>query len=207
MQTQSKASKSVSPLILSDSPNPPQNPTVADIRCYSSKTAANVVSVPAGSTIHYVSTQQVNHPGPTQYYLAKVPEGNDVKSWDGVGAVWFKISTTMPSVNAQKQMSWPGQSTSASFLTNHFPHDKENVVANVRCQMNTQPPTPQSRPRHPQATTSSASNTSLYTWLCKRTKRSFTLRARRSRLQMEEMEVQVRLLRSRVRIRVRIQES
>jgi hypothetical protein len=28
--------------------------------------------------------------------------------------VWFKISTTMPSVNAQKQMSWPGQSTSPS---------------------------------------------------------------------------------------------
>ncbi|KAI4930638.1 uncharacterized protein J4E92_004470 [Alternaria infectoria] len=53
--------------------------------------------------------EQVNHPGPTQYYLAKVPDGKDVKSWDGSGAVWFKISTTMPSVNAQKQMSWPGQ--------------------------------------------------------------------------------------------------
>jgi hypothetical protein len=88
-----------------------QNPTVADIRCYTSKTAPNVASVPAGSTIHYISTQQVNHPGPTQYYLAKVPDGKDVKSWDGSGAVWFKISTTMPTVNAQKQMSWPGQST------------------------------------------------------------------------------------------------
>jgi hypothetical protein len=71
--------------------------------------------VPAGSTIHYVSTQQVNHPGPTQYYLAKAPEGKDVKSWDGSGAVWFKISTTMPSVNSQKQMSWPGQSRSHLF--------------------------------------------------------------------------------------------
>jgi hypothetical protein len=88
-----------------------QNPTVADIRCYTSKTAPNVASVPAGSTIHYISTQQVNHPGPTQYYLAKVPDGKDVKSWDGSGAVWFKISTTMPTVNAQKQMSWLGQST------------------------------------------------------------------------------------------------
>ncbi|OWY44095.1 glycoside hydrolase [Alternaria alternata] len=70
---------------------------------------ATVVQAHSGSTVHYISTQQVNHPGPTQYYLAKVPDGKDVKSWDGSGAVWFKISTTMPSVNAQKQMSWPGQ--------------------------------------------------------------------------------------------------
>jgi hypothetical protein len=88
-----------------------ENPTSSDIRCYSSSNAANVVTVPAGATMHYLSTQQVNHPGPTQYYLAKVPTGADVKSWDGSGAVWFRFSTTKPSVDAQKQMTWPGQST------------------------------------------------------------------------------------------------
>jgi hypothetical protein len=88
-----------------------ENPTSADI-CYSSAKTANIVTVPAGATIHYISTQQVNHPGPTQYYLAKVPAGADVKSWDGSGAVWFRFSTTKPSVNSAKQMSWPGQSTS-----------------------------------------------------------------------------------------------
>ncbi|KAF2871053.1 glycoside hydrolase [Massariosphaeria phaeospora] len=86
-----------------------ENPTNGDIRCYSSANAANIVSVPAGADIHYISTQQVNHPGPTQYYLAKVPSGASVTSWDGSGAVWFKISTTMPSVDANKQMTWPGQ--------------------------------------------------------------------------------------------------
>ncbi|KAH8727206.1 glycoside hydrolase [Phaeosphaeriaceae sp. PMI808] len=86
-----------------------ENPTVADIRCYTSSKAANVMTVPAGAKIHYISTQQVNHPGPTQYYLAKVPEGADVKSWDGSGAVWFRFSTTSPSVDAAKQMTWPGQ--------------------------------------------------------------------------------------------------
>ncbi|KAF2025061.1 hypothetical protein EK21DRAFT_104255 [Setomelanomma holmii] len=91
-----------------------ENPTVADIRCYSS-TNANVITVPAGATIHYISTQQINHPGPTQYYLAKVPSGADVKNWDGSGAVWFKISTTKPSVDAQKQMTWPGQTNKAQF--------------------------------------------------------------------------------------------
>ncbi|ORX95496.1 glycoside hydrolase [Clohesyomyces aquaticus] len=86
-----------------------ENPTVSDIRCYNSQNAASITEVPAGATIHYVSTQQINHPGPTQYYLAKVPEGKSAETWDGSGNVWFKISTTMPSVNKDKQMSWPGQ--------------------------------------------------------------------------------------------------
>jgi len=87
-----------------------ENPTSGDIRCYSSQNAASVVTVPAGSTIHYISSQQVNHPGPTQYYIAKVPSGASVTSWDGSGAVWAKISTTMPKVDAAKQMTWPAQS-------------------------------------------------------------------------------------------------
>lgn len=82
----------------------------ADIRCYQSQNAANVMEVPAGATIHYVSTQQVNHPGPTQYYLAKVPSGQSAATWDGSGAVWFKIHTTTPTIDANKQMTWPGQS-------------------------------------------------------------------------------------------------
>jgi hypothetical protein len=87
-----------------------ENPTSADIRCYSSQTAPNVATVAAGSTVHYISTQQINHPGPTQYYLAKVPAGASAKTWDGSGAIWFKIATTMPSVDGNKQMVWPGQS-------------------------------------------------------------------------------------------------
>lgn len=86
-----------------------ENPTASDIRCYQSGNAANVMTVPAGATIHYVSTQQVNHPGPTQYYIAKVPSGASVTSWDGSGAVWAKISTTMPKVDANKQLTWPAQ--------------------------------------------------------------------------------------------------
>ena len=52
----------------------------------------------------------MNHPGPTQFYLAKVPSGQSAKTWDGSGAVWFKFSTTMPTVDKNKQMTWPGQS-------------------------------------------------------------------------------------------------
>jgi len=88
-----------------------ENPTSGDIRCYTSQTAPSVMTVPAGSIVHYISTQQINHPGPTQYYLAKVPAGSSAKTWDGSGAVWFKIATTMPTVDSNKQMVWPGQNT------------------------------------------------------------------------------------------------
>lgn len=87
-----------------------ENPTSADIRCYSSQNAASIAEVPAGATIHYISTQQVNHPGPTQYYLAKVPAGQSASKWDGSGAVWAKFHTEMPTVDKNKQMTWPGQS-------------------------------------------------------------------------------------------------
>ncbi|KAI0019483.1 glycoside hydrolase [Xylariomycetidae sp. FL0641] len=85
-----------------------QDPSSADIRCYQASNAAEVAEVPAGATIHYISTQQVNHPGPTQYYLAKVPEGQSAKTWDGAGAVWFKIFTTKPAME-NTQLAWPGQ--------------------------------------------------------------------------------------------------
>ncbi len=88
-----------------------ENPTSADIRCYTSQTAPNVATVPAGSTVHYISTQQINHPGPTQYYLAKVPAGSSAKTFDGAGAVWFKIGTAKPTMDNNKQLVWPAQSS------------------------------------------------------------------------------------------------
>lgn len=92
-----------------------ENPTSGDIRCYSLQSAPNVATVPAGSKVHYISTQQINHPGPTQYYLAKVPAGSSAKTFDGSGAVWFKIATQMPSMDSNKQLVWPGQSTDILF--------------------------------------------------------------------------------------------
>ncbi|KAK3935162.1 lytic polysaccharide monooxygenase [Diplogelasinospora grovesii] len=86
-----------------------ENPTSPDIRCYSSQNAGGIATLPAGATIHYISSQQINHPGPTQYYLAKVPEGKTAATWDGSGAVWFKFHTEMPTMDKNKQLTWPGQ--------------------------------------------------------------------------------------------------
>jgi hypothetical protein len=80
-----------------------------DLRCYSSGSAPSVASVPAGATVYFVSSQQVNHPGPTQYWVAKVPSGQSAKSWNGDGAVWARLSTTKPTVDSNKQQHWPGE--------------------------------------------------------------------------------------------------
>ncbi|OTA97126.1 glycoside hydrolase family 61 protein [Hypoxylon sp. CO27-5] len=92
-----------------DSKQGVENAASPDIRCYSNQNAANIITVPAGATIHYISTQQVNHPGPTQYYLAKVPAGKSASNWDGSGNVWFKIKTTTPTIDNNKQVTWPSQ--------------------------------------------------------------------------------------------------
>ncbi|KAF4627337.1 hypothetical protein G7Y89_g10819 [Cudoniella acicularis] len=80
-----------------------------DIRCYQSKNADNITTIPAGATVHFISTQQVNHPGPFQFYLAKVPAGMSAQTWDGSGEVWFKFHTEMPAMTKDKQLTWPGQ--------------------------------------------------------------------------------------------------
>jgi hypothetical protein len=95
--------------------------------------------VRAGSAVHYISTQQVNHPGPTLYYLAKVPAGASAKTWDGAGAVWFKISDTVPRVDANKQMTWPGQSMASRWSRSGVPlvglekgYGKKRVALEIR---------------------------------------------------------------------------
>ncbi|KAK4640027.1 hypothetical protein QC761_611470 [Podospora bellae-mahoneyi] len=91
-----------------------ENPSSGDIRCYSSTTAPQIATVPAGASVNYISTQQINHPGPTQYYLARVPVGSSAKTWDGSGSVWWKFASTMPYYDANKQLVWPAQNTYAT---------------------------------------------------------------------------------------------
>ena len=50
-------------------------------------------SVAAGSTLGFVADQGVTHPGPVQFYMAKVPEGKDINTWEATGAVWFKVAS------------------------------------------------------------------------------------------------------------------
>lgn len=82
--------------------------TSKDMRCYQMKDAADVLDVTAGSSVAYHAKASISHPGPMSAYIAKVPEGQDVKTWDPEGKVWSKIYGDMPNLSAGG-MSWPSQ--------------------------------------------------------------------------------------------------
>jgi hypothetical protein len=47
----------------------------------------------------------IYHPGPFQSYLAKVPSGQDINTWDPTNAVWFRIYAEQPTFGSQ--LTWP----------------------------------------------------------------------------------------------------
>ncbi|KAI5806086.1 glycoside hydrolase [Geopyxis carbonaria] len=88
-----------------------------NLRCNgptSGGSAVEVANVAAGSTVGFVSDTAVSHPGPFLAYMAKAPSG-DVKSWDGSGAVWFKIWQKGPTSITSSAITWDTTSTSWSF--------------------------------------------------------------------------------------------
>lgn len=66
---------------------------------------ATTMSVAAGSTVGLTVSPNIYHPGPVQFYLAKVPDGQTAASWDGSGEVWFKIYGEQPVFGGQ-QLTW-----------------------------------------------------------------------------------------------------
>ncbi|TLS21231.1 uncharacterized protein PpBr36_10504 [Pyricularia pennisetigena] len=77
--------------------NPSQSP-IEDINspqmaCFekTGRAAAGVQTVSAGSRIGFSASSPVIHPGPFMFYMAQVPDGQDVDSWKPSGNVWFKI--------------------------------------------------------------------------------------------------------------------
>ncbi|KAF2271080.1 hypothetical protein CC78DRAFT_563643 [Lojkania enalia] len=77
------------------------------IRCYTSgnKVAAQIQSVAAGSSVSFKANPNIFHPGPLQFYMAKVPAGQTAATWDGSGNVWFKIYAEQATSN-NGQLSW-----------------------------------------------------------------------------------------------------
>jgi hypothetical protein len=64
------------------------------VRCYTSTAkSASTKSVAAGGTVGFKASPNIFHPGPLQFYMAKVPAGQTLASWNGAGQVWFKVST------------------------------------------------------------------------------------------------------------------
>lgn len=86
------------------------------IRCYTSgMKSAQTTSVAAGSSVGFKASPNIFHPGPLQFYMAKVPAGKTAADWDGTGNVWFKIYAEKASVQGG-QLSWGSLSMSPSGL-------------------------------------------------------------------------------------------
>jgi len=88
--------------------------TSNQIRCYElspGTPAPQTMTVQAGSSIGFTAQSSISHPGPLQFYMAKVPAGKTAASWDGSGNVWFKIFEQGPSISSGG-LTWPSQGQS-----------------------------------------------------------------------------------------------
>lgn len=82
------------------------------IRCYTSsgRRAPQTQTVAAGSSVTWSASPNIFHPGPLQFYMAKVPAGQTAATWEGTGEVWFKIYAE-PAITSNGQLSWASLST------------------------------------------------------------------------------------------------
>ncbi|KAK0751859.1 glycoside hydrolase [Schizothecium vesticola] len=92
------------------------NGPITDVRseamtCYElnpGRGAARTLGVTAGSTVSITTGggTSIFHPGPTHFYLAKVPAGQTAATFSGKGAVWFKIAQDQPRGLGTGSLSW-----------------------------------------------------------------------------------------------------
>ncbi|KAI5925448.1 glycoside hydrolase family 61 protein [Camillea tinctor] len=97
-----------------NSHGPVQDVTDSQIRCYqlaAGAEGAKTMSVQAGDEVGFRVDPEIQHPGPLSFYLAKAPDGATAETFDGDGAVWFKIYEDAPTFGAQA-VTWPNDGLS-----------------------------------------------------------------------------------------------
>jgi hypothetical protein len=87
-----------------------------DIRCFQMKPGTSTATVAAGDRLGFVAMSAVTHFGPVSFYMARVPEGQNINTWDGAGNVWFKVAeiSAVPGPNGaltSGEATWPAYST------------------------------------------------------------------------------------------------
>ncbi|ERT03386.1 hypothetical protein HMPREF1624_01700 [Sporothrix schenckii ATCC 58251] len=79
-----------------------------DIRCFQMRTGTGFATVAAGGNLGFIADQTVSHPGPVQFYMARVPEGRDLNTWEAAGNVWFKVASIGAAAGTTgKALVWP----------------------------------------------------------------------------------------------------
>ncbi|SPO07451.1 related to cellulose binding protein CEL1 [Cephalotrichum gorgonifer] len=64
-----------------------------DMRCFQMAPGRGTATIAAGEKLGFVANAAVTHFGPVQFYMAKVPEGANINTWDAAGNVWAKVAS------------------------------------------------------------------------------------------------------------------
>lgn len=67
--------------------------TSPDMRCFQNRPGSSTATVAVGDELGFVAVSAITHFGPVQFYMAMVPEGANVNTWDPAGNVWFKVAS------------------------------------------------------------------------------------------------------------------
>ncbi|EPS36316.1 hypothetical protein H072_10176 [Dactylellina haptotyla CBS 200.50] len=87
--------------------DPLQDVSDNQMRCYHQAIpVTSTASVSAGSTVSFSVNSVIGHPGGLMFYMAKVPSGKTINSFDGSGNVWFKIYQDAPTYDSNGTPHW-----------------------------------------------------------------------------------------------------
>ena len=86
-----------------------------DMRCFQMRTGTGFATVAAGDKLGFRAMASISHFGPVQLYMARVPDGADINTWDPAGNVWFKVGSISAVPNAGGALgsgpeTWPAYS-------------------------------------------------------------------------------------------------
>ena len=86
----------------------------ADIRCHQLRAGTATATAAAGDTLGFVAMTQITHFGPVSFYMARVPDGANVNTWEAAGNVWFKVASLSavkgPAGLTSDEATWPAYS-------------------------------------------------------------------------------------------------
>ncbi|RYP05265.1 hypothetical protein DL764_003926 [Monosporascus ibericus] len=83
-----------------------------DMRCFQMRPGTGTARVTAGDKLGFIAMSAITHFGPVQFYMARVPDGADINTWEAAGNVWFKVGSISAVKNANGQLTsgedtWP----------------------------------------------------------------------------------------------------
>lgn len=73
------------------------------------RSGTSTATLTAGDKLGFIANAQITHFGPISFYMAKVPAGADINTWDPSGNVWFKAAV-IDAVRTGGDWTWPAYS-------------------------------------------------------------------------------------------------